>query len=438
MQMRCPRLQSTASRAGTTAGTAIAVGITIALFLPLTAADLYLSADRSGILPVNATVISFVSLSSIFGLILLAGLVRDRGRSLCLTYLAAAPVLSAFALLTMVQLAGGLLPAAYWDGSGKFVYLPLYGLVVLIFSVGIASVPVFRRYHRVILSVCLLAAASSVFIDVFYPGTFSQLYTRPAGFSKNPNGGAATVIILAIATVDWARSRASDMLLWLIAGTAVVATLSRGGMVLFASMFLFYSVAVARSGLQLYAKRLSIVLVAVAVVAMPLYSITNLGSTVYSDENERVRLLAALLSGESEVVTADSRVQLVSEYIELISERPILGYGTGFVKTQPKGPHNIFLSLWIENGVPGLAAYLSLLAVGFWHFRRNADWRGQALCAGAFVLSIFNTDVLDMRPLIVALGLLSVLAAPEIATRKFSGSRPLRRIGGRPAATAAR
>ena len=42
---------------------ATAVGITIALFPPLTAADLYLSADRSGILPVNATVFSFLSLS---------------------------------------------------------------------------------------------------------------------------------------------------------------------------------------------------------------------------------------------------------------------------------------------------------------------------------------------------------------------------------------
>src|SRR6185312_10693114 len=82
-----------------------AVGIAFGLFPPLTAADLYLSADRSGILPINATLITFLCLSSTFGLILFTAIVRDRGRGLCLTYLATAPVLVVFLLLTMVQLA---------------------------------------------------------------------------------------------------------------------------------------------------------------------------------------------------------------------------------------------------------------------------------------------------------------------------------------------
>ena len=420
-----------------------AVGIAFALFPPLTAADLYLSADRSGILPINATMITFLCLSSALGLILFSGLAHDRGRGLCLTYLATAPVLVAFLLLMMVQLAGGFLPGAYWAGSGKFVYLPLYGFVVLMLSVGIASAPAFRQYHRAILSACLLAAAASIFVDMFYPATFAQFNTRPAGFAKNPNGGAATVIILAIATVDWTRSRASDMLLWVIAGTAVVATMSRGGMASFALMFLLYSIVAARSGLQLYAKRLSIVFVAMAIV-LPLYSISDLGSTVYSARNPRVQLLAALLSGDSAALTADSRVELATGYIELISERPILGHGTGFVtgrlqEAQARGPHNTFLLLWAENGLPGLAGYLTLLAVVFWYFRRFADRRGQALCAATFVLSIFNNDVLDIRPLIVALGLLSVFAAPErfagwereqpIATRRFEGHAGAGRIG---------
>jgi O-antigen ligase len=247
---------------------------------------------------------------------------------------------------------------------------------------------------------------------VFHPGTFSKLYTRPAGFMKDPNAGAATVTILAIATVDWTRSRASDMLLWLIAGTAVVATLSRGGMVLLAVAFLFYSVVLARSALQLYAKRLSMVLVAAAII-VPLYSIANLGSTVYSADNRRVQLLAALLGGEPTSLTADSRVELALDYIDSISARPIVGHGTGFIHSQPKAPHNTFLTLWVENGILGLAGYLMLIGIAFWYFRRRADARGQAFCAATFVLSVFANDALDMRPLIVALGLLSVLALPE-------------------------
>jgi hypothetical protein len=397
---------------GSVASMTAAAGITIALLPPLTAADLYLSADRSGILPVNATAISFVTLSAAFGFILLTGLARDRGRGLCLTYLASAPVLFAFALLTIVRVADGFLPGAFWEGSGKYIYGPLYGFVVLMFSVGIASAPAFQRYHRVILAVCLLAVAGSIFIDVFYPGTFSKIYSRPAGFMKNPNSGAATVTILAIATVDWKRCRPGDMLLWAIAGTAVVATLSRSGMVLFAVAFLLYNLLVARSGLQLYAKRLSVVLVAVAVV-VPLYSIANLGSTVYSAENYRVQLLAALLSGES-AVSEDSRVELVSTYIDIISERPIFGYGSGFVTgTGKTGPHNTFLMLWVENGLPGLVGYLAMLAVASWYFRKRADTRGLALCVGVLALSIFSNDITDMRTVIVVLGLLSVLAVPD-------------------------
>jgi O-antigen ligase len=135
---------------------------------------------------------------------------------------------------------------------------------------------------------------------------------------------------------------------------------------------------------------------------------------------------------------------LATGYIELISERPILGHGTGFVtgrlqEAQARGPHNTFLLLWAENGLPGIAAYLALLAVVFWYFRRLSDVRGQAFTAGVFVLSAFANDVLDMRPLIVALGLLSVLAAPErfagleraqpIAIRRFAGHAGAGRIG---------
>jgi O-antigen ligase len=390
---------------------AMAAGITIAIFPALTGADLYLSADRSGILPVNATAMSFISFSAVFSLILLTGLVRDRGRSFWCCYLVAAPLLVAFGLFTMARLAGGFLPAANWDGSGKFIYQPLYVFVLLLLSVGIASASVFRRYHRHILSACLLAAAGSIFVDVFYPGTFSKIYTRPAGFLINPNGGAATVAILAIATVNWTRSRASDMLLWLIAGTAAIATLSRGGILFFAVVFFLYNVIVARSGLRIYVRSFSILLAATTIVVTA-YSAADLGSRVYSAENRRLQLIAGNLSGDSDLM-ADSRIALAYHYIDMISERPILGHGAGFVQLQTKGPHNTFLTLWVEHGLPGLVGYLTLIVVAFWYFRTRGDTRGQALCAGMFIPGIFDSDLLDLRPLIVALGLLSVLAIPQ-------------------------
>jgi O-antigen ligase len=415
---RCTRLKNTAQCVdhSTAAVKAKAAGIAIVLFPSLTAADLYLSADRSGILPVNATVFSFLCLSCTFGSVWLLGLIHDRGRSLCLTYLATAPVLVAFALLTVVQLVSGLLPAAYWISHGTFVYMQLYVFVVLMLSVGIASAPAFRQYYRIILLVCLFIAVGSIYFDMLHPKTFSKLYSRPSGFTGGPNSGAETAILLTIAAVDWKRSRASDMLVWMISGAAIVATLSRHGILLLAVMFLLYCLVIARSGLQLFAKRLSIVLVAVAIV-VPLYSITNLSSTVYSADNKRLQLLSALLSGDSAEVTDDPRVELVGHYLDLISEHPILGYGAGYIHSQPTGPHNTYLSLWLESGLPGLVGYLILLFIAFWYFRNLRDMRGQAFCAGVAAISFFTNDLMGMRPMIVTLGLLSVLALPTTLAR---------------------
>src|SRR5262249_3688340 len=303
----------------------VALGIGLGLFLPLSAADLYLSADRSGILPVNATIISFVALSAVFGLVFLAELAGDRGRRLCSLYLGAAPPLIAFSLLTLVQLSGSFLPTAYWYDTGRYIFLPLYNLVMLFFAVGIASSRVFQQHHRAILAGCMLGAAGSIFLDLIHPQTFGQHLFRPAGFDRNTNHSSMIVVILAIATVDWTRSRAADMLLWLVAGLAVAATLSRGSMILFVIAFLYSAIVSARSEPNRFRKNISLLLVAVPAAAGA-YFATNLSATTYSSDNNRILVLQRMLEGDTAEVMQDSRVELAYKYIHLVSERPWLGY----------------------------------------------------------------------------------------------------------------
>jgi len=388
---------------------AVAAVIAFVLFLPLSAADLYLSADRHGILPANATLISFVGLSCLFGAISLAGLARDRGRGLCSLYLAAAPPLIAFSLLTLVQLGGGFLPRADWIDSGKFIFLPLYSFIVLFFAVGIASSRSFHQYHRVIFAFCLLGAAGSILIDAFYPQSFSQVVDRPAGFDGNPNNSAMIVVMLAIATIDWTRVRTTDMLLWLVAGLAVAATLSRGGMILLAVAFLYYGIVSWRTGPRRYATNLSILLAAIAVI-VPLYSLTGLGTTVYSAENGHLQLLTSIIRGDTASLTNDSRVALSRHFTDLISDGPILGYGTGLAMSYAAGPHNMFLTLWLENGIIGLSVYLMVLIVCLLHFRMIADSRAQAFCLVVLISSFFSHNLLSSRPMFTTLGLLSAMA----------------------------
>jgi O-antigen ligase len=220
------------------------------------------------------------------------------------------------------------------------------------------------------------------------------------------------VVMLAIATVDWTRSRTTDMLLWLIAGFAVAATLSRGGMILLAVAFLYYGIVSWRTGPHRYAMNLSILLVAIAVI-VPLYSLTGLGTTVYSAENDHLQLLTGLLGGDTASLTNDSRVALARHFTDLISDRPILGYGTGLAMSYATGPHNMFLTLWLENGIVGLSVYLMALIVCLLHFRMIADSRAQAFCLAVLISSFFSHNLLSSRPMFVTLGLLSAMAVSQ-------------------------
>jgi O-antigen ligase len=163
------------------------------------------------------------------------------------------------------------------------------------------------------------------------------------------------------------------------------------------------------------------------------YFASNLGATVYSAENDRILSLARLLNGDTATVLHDSRVALVSGYVDLISRHPIFGYGTGLIMSRAVGPHNMFLALWVENGVFGPLGYLMLLVGCFWHFRKTRDSRGQALCLALFVFSFFSHNLLNSssRPIFVTLGLLSGIAV-SVAGSKSAHSGATGRATARP------
>ena len=353
--------------------------ITLALFLPLTAADLYLSADRSGLLAVNATYISFISVSSVFGMIVLAELARDRGRNLWSYYASAAPILFVLALLTLVQTCGAFLPSANTSYGGKYIYFALYSFVLYCFSVGIASFPVFRRYHRGILAVSLFGAAGSILVNLAYPQIFlSDFLERGSGFEANPNHAAMIVAILAIAVVDWTRSRCWDMLLWLFAGVAVAATLSRGGMILLMIAFLYYATVTARSEPNRFRRNILVLLGAIPGVVAA-YFASNLGSTVYSSDNDRILSLTRLLSGDTATV--------VHEFSS--------SAGVRLHRLDFRTPD---LRIWNRNGhvtSGGASQYVSDTMGGEWHIRTRglpdgACWLFSALSEdGGFARSGF-------------------------------------------------
>ena len=85
--------------------------------------------------------------------------------------------------------------------------------------------------------------------------------------------------------------------------------------------------------------------------------------------------LLTLLSGKD--ISVNTRIDILGSVFDIIHKKPIFGYGTGFDNTrqllhevynirQPHA-HNIFLEIWVENGIFGvilLAAVFIIAIIG--------------------------------------------------------------------------
>jgi O-antigen ligase len=101
--------------------------------------------------------------------------------------------------------------------------------------------------------------------------------------------------------------------------------------------------------------------------------------------------------------------------VELISEKPILGWGTGAYHTQtcrvvekPEWcevfswhPHNQFLFFGTDHGMLGILTYLSLIASMVWLALRDTNWQSRTLLLGFASLlvadSLFNSPLWSSR-----------------------------------------
>ncbi len=91
-----------------------------------------------------------------------------------------------------------------------------------------------------------------------------------------------------------------------------------------------------------------------------------------------VKRLFTLLSGND--VSVNTRVALYDSIFDMIKNKPIFGYGTGFDNVRQmlhnvygvKQPHahNILLEAWVENGIFGVFLFVAILVVFFMNMVR--------------------------------------------------------------------
>jgi O-antigen ligase len=372
--------------------------------------DFYLS--EAGALPTSSTYVFLAALAAWAAVTVIRCLGSFEAKAeLMSLYANHAGVLGALLAIVCCSLLFALLPTAYWNDGPMYLLYPAYDALIIVLSMLLAFHPFHRAHFREYLVGALVVLAASVVYDALYPGTFSFLPDRAAGFAENPNTTAFVLVLLCAAIVDLNRFRASDALVWALTGIGVFLTLSRGGGILLAYAFAHYTYRIVRLNAHDPVRWVRRAVVLAAIVAL-VYGAARL----LVDRAEMFALSfqprLGMFSGREDVLSADdTRIEALAAAVDLVKQSPVIGYGTGYSYSMLSlTPHNMYLQQWINNGLPGLAAYLSLLAMSALTFWRRRSARGVLFIALVAINGVFSHNILDERAFLALLGVLLSLS----------------------------
>lgn len=314
-------------------------------------------------------------------------------------------VILPFLGIVMLAFATSLRPGAYLaDGDSKVVFI--FALRFAMFLGGLSvAILLWHAGWRPILRLVMLVFLGSVLYDVNYPGTFSVVASRAAGFVSNPNLSALTTLLLLSMVVRFERIHLTDLVFILLAFLAVYATLSRGGMLMFGLFILIYLYLTGRKNRARQVAWLPIIAVVVVPLGIGAMSHLTTSSEMFATDNAQRRVASLSLDSEAVYESDDIRLGLIPTYIRLIDEAPLLGHGTGFTQSMPFGPHNIYLTFWVNNGFLGLLLYLWFIFGLFWLAMKRAFWSGAVFALLAFVGGFFNHTIFQMPTFLILAGL---------------------------------
>ena len=355
----------------------------------------------------------------------LPDLLRHEGRCTIALYRDHRHVLLPFLGLVMLGFATSLLPGAYLEGgSTKEVFILGYRFLMFAGAI-VTAVLLWSTRWRLVLRLVLLVYVGSVLWDLAYPGTFSGVGSRASGFARNPNQAALTITLMTLMAVRYARVHALDLAILLLGFLAVFATLSRSGLLIFAVFVLNYLYFTGRG--QRLRQLVWIPVAALVLVPLAGFAISSLTGRfeIFGDPNAQRRLATFALSNEAVYATDDVRLSLVPQYLALIDQAPLLGHGTGFSGSLPYGAHNMYLELWVNNGLFGMLLYLWLLLGLFGLAWKRGFPPGMALAQVLTVDGFFNHGSIQMGPVLILAGL-----AMGLSWCQARSTRPPGAVGG--------
>lgn len=383
------------------------------LVLYLSVADIALG--HRGLLPAAAT------LCAIAGLLPLALLECARElppRAVRRNFLP----LSAFAVVALVALTLSVLPGAYWEEGGKWIFLLPYAFLTTLLTVIAGSNQRLLALRSPAAATALALLLWSIASDLSTPGTFTPPTERAAGFSGNANYTALVTTMLCASALDYERRRPLivDLLLIAVSLAIVLISLSRSGLLMLVAMLCVYAVVRIRQR-PLAPSELRSGLISIAATMLVLAAASPLYAPQVEALQSQSRFRRALAGKQVDDGSAASRIAAAQDALDRIDRSPLLGHGTGYARRMPELPHNLYLQQWVNNGVLGLLGYVVFLGTSAAVFVRRRCLSGAMLIFVTALGSFFSHNVLDQRPFLFLYGLAlaqSVGSCPEPRNRK--------------------
>ena len=307
--------------------------------------------------------------------------------------------LVALGILTSLRPAANI---AYDEGKAVFILAYRFVQFFAVLSVGVFLVKI--GWRRALILV-LLVLLGSIFYDTAYPGTFSSVASRAGGFQENPNVAAIALVMMLAMVVRYDRIHLPDLLLILVTFIGLFATLSRGGQLQFLLFLANYLYFTGRGRRLEQLALLPVVVIVMTVVGGFAITYLTSSSEMFSAENAQRRLATFSMDNSTVYATDDARLNLVPQYMMLIDHNMLLGYGSGFSRSLPLGPHNTYLDFWVNNGFLGLLLYVWLLLGMLALTWSRKFWPGFVFVQISLLAGMFTHDVIQLGVFLVLSGL---------------------------------
>jgi len=256
------------------------------------------------------------------------------------------------------------IPLSFWPGGSLTFLTAIFfkSLVLLILLANIVDSTWKLRWLSWSLLVMVIPLALTT-IRNFAGGVLTSDGTRALGYDSplatNPNDMALLLnLILPFAIASFLSSRGvlwrsiTAVIIAVMVG-GIIATFSRAGFLMLASIFIMYIIALRRRKEKMLAP-FFLILVLVAIPFLPEQYLGRLG-TITDVESDT--------TGSAQI-----RMRDMSVAMNLATDRPLTGFGIGMntlVMNEARGAtwteiHNVYLALIVELGVPGLLLFLLL------------------------------------------------------------------------------